>query len=581
MGGRRRGATTAFAGLVGLGMAVVLLASAGSVSLSALVGSDDAAEVPERQTAVVVRDSSVEGLVVEMHGGGTVRRLDGAELSGAVNIAYRGGRTARAEFSLDGLVLAQEALAPFDLLGSVEGESVALDTTTLAEGRHTVQVQVRQDDGSSRDVQATFTVVDGADRDGFGHFVVSDGDDRDGARLLRGEPLAPGATLEWRATNAVDEITFRVDGSRPRAERTAPFDAGEAGSEALQPSEGAAATVVTAVIRAGTGRRVVAAVLQPAVPRSEHDLDHTSPASPVPTDLQAHLPEDGTDVSDPPPGAAAASAPSSASDSFDPLTFDWSSIGAQEGVDRPDYDGSPLEQDGAVIGPFTTGAERLEVSAVDTGFRQSLIRGALKPGEGDRAVLIDSTVDSQVGSGVSGGSVTMSRSRVTSLTNDGINPVGSSATLPSLIEYSVIERQGSRYKDAHQDGVQMWSGSHVTIRRSRITGWSTSAVLLKPDRGPVSHVLIEETYLSNTQGFYCLYIRESNFGRPTMVTVRGNVFGDGEAVSAEPDTVFVRDEATRASAIRRGVSDAASWVVWSGNTDELGREVPPPNGWHT
>ena len=193
------------------------------------------------------------------------------------------------------------------------------------------------------------------------------------------------------------------------------------------------------------------------------------------------------------------------------------------------------------------------------------------------------------GTDTTGLSLTVRHSNLTS-ENDGVTPTGGAHGQRSLIEYNLIERDGSRAGDAHHDGVQLWQGGNVTIRRNWITGWHTSAILIKsdlemePGDGPITDALIEENYLANPTGYYSVYIRDGGFGRPRMVTIRDNAFGPGTPISAGPNpssqATFVQDESTRQEAIDGGNDQAAEWIVWYGNYDaETGEEVVPPGGW--
>ena len=79
----------------------------------------------------------------------------------------------------------------------------------------------------------------------------------------------------------------------------------------------------------------------------------------------------------------------------------------------------------------------------------------------------------------------------------------------------------------HNDGVQVSSGSNVTVRNSTFErNLGNSAIFIDADQGPISNVLIEGNKLGG--GGFTLYSIQSRsapqFGRPTNVTIRNNVF---------------------------------------------------------
>lgn len=490
--------------------------------------------------------------------------LDGATLSRSSYVFLSAPDGAQqVEFLLDGRSVQVEGSAPWDLLGGPASSPIPLDVSRLATGNHTVIARVTTSTGRA-EVRGAFSVVRQSQPAAV--LNVSLKADRSSASSLSGASLSTASYVFLAASGATTPVVFSLDGRRVREEGSAPYDLSGgtvSTANALDVSRLTAGThTVTASWADATGPRHLSATFTKVA-----DVV----ASPTPIATPAPSPTTPP-TSDPSPVPTAR---------FNPLTFDWSRVGAAPGTSFQEYTLGSITRSGMVHTSQRTPVARLSVSGVDSGFRNSFIRGALKPTDGARALVENSTIMSEVSSGVSGSSMVVRNSYVSSLTNDGLNPVGSTKELPSLIEGNRIERTQPRYGDSHQDGIQMWSGSHVTVRRNWISGYSTSAMLLKTDQGPISHITIEENYLANPDGFVVLYARDSNFGKPEYVTVRNNTFGKGSPISAEPDTVYVRTEQERASAVASGVRGAATWIVWSGNVDVNGREIAPPKGWRS
>lgn len=166
---------------------------------------------------------------------------------------------------------------------------------------------------------------------------------------------------------------------------------------------------------------------------------------------------------------------------------------------------------------------------------------------------------------------------------DGVAFRGGIADQPSVIEDCHILGPGRLINDWHQDGVQLWTGGHLTIRRCVISGWDNSAVFLKTDVGPIDQVTVDQCVLS-CGTYFPIFVRDGGHGRPTNVTVTGCVFdayqgptpistgNDLQARYLERETKFVRTEAERRD---------PTWIVWADNVLPDGRPVPPPGGWYT
>lgn len=159
---------------------------------------------------------------------------------------------------------------------------------------------------------------------------------------------------------------------------------------------------------------------------------------------------------------------------------------------------------------------------------------------------------------------------------DGLTFIGGTASAPSLVEDCHILGPGVQVADYHQDAVQLWTGGHLEIRRSVLTGWMNSAVLLKTDVGPIDSVVIDSCVLA-CGTYYPVYVRDGGFGRPTNITVTNCVFDAyngptpiSTGSNAATETKFVHAEAQRTD---------PTWVVWNGNTKPDGTPIPPPGGW--
>lgn len=158
---------------------------------------------------------------------------------------------------------------------------------------------------------------------------------------------------------------------------------------------------------------------------------------------------------------------------------------------------------------------------------------------------------------------------------DGLAFTGGTASAPSLIGDCHVIGPGQQVADYHQDGVQLWTGGYLAIRRSVLTGWMNSAVFIKSDLGSIDSVVIDSCALA-CGTYYPVYVREGGYGRPTNVTVTNCVF---DAYKAAPistgsnpttETKFVHTEAQRTD---------PTWIVWNGNTRPDGTVIAPPGGW--
>ncbi|MDQ1485925.1 MAG: hypothetical protein QOJ62_1618, partial [Actinomycetota bacterium] len=117
--------------------------------------------------------------------------------------------------------------------------------------------------------------------------------------------------------------------------------------------------------------------------------------------------------------------------------------------------------------------------------------------------------------------------------------------------------------------------------RNWISGWQTSAIMVKADLGPISNVTIDSNFLDNPTGYYQLYLCSAAHGL-TNVTVTNNAFGKASSTvsTCGGKVTFVHTEAQRQAAIAAGDKAAAAWVVWNNNYIAGTKTViVPPGGW--
>lgn len=281
-------------------------------------------------------------------------------------------------------------------------------------------------------------------------------------------------------------------------------------------------------------------------------------------------------------------------DDFDPLSYDWEANTGRSAPAAP-LEPSPelvVKDEGQVVdGVQTKVGEELEIVGVTSTVRESLLGDRVRVrNEAGYAIVENNDFESDLRA-VQGLAFEARFNDITAGL-DGFAPTGGPTDDPlaarprTLIEYNWVHRDGSRAEDRHHDGIQLWQGGKLTVRRNSIEGWANSAIILKSDKAPIDDVVIEENFLDAPNNFI-LYVRDGGHGRPTGVTIRNNAFGrgnGGDVVSAgdnpNDQAVFVRSEEERAAAIADGVDGAPTWVVWDGNYDATtGEEIVPPGGW--
>ena len=115
-----------------------------------------------------------------------------------------------------------------------------------------------------------------------------------------------------------------------------------------------------------------------------------------------------------------------------------------------------------------------------------------------------------------------------------IHDSGADATKPGsnvVIENSWFHRLGT-IPTSHSDGVQMVSGSNVTMRENNfdmpydLPGYTNSqCMIIQTNNGPIDDILIEGNWLNG--GGYCVQINDkgNGHGGPTNVRIVNNKFG--------------------------------------------------------
>jgi hypothetical protein len=278
----------------------------------------------------------------------------------------------------------------------------------------------------------------------------------------------------------------------------------------------------------------------------------------------------------PPPSrqtTAAPSEPEAISGSFDPATFDWSTVGAPSGglVSVGGTGDVVVKKKGQVVdgikskARIVTRADGIRLSDCDIGTFHADTNDLLAK-------------HCTINGGVYGeGSYTLEYNFITSQ-GDGIDPTGQGH---KIIQYNKIWRDGTRVGDKHQDGIQFWQGGNTVITRNWIGGFGTSAIMVKADHGPISNVVIDSNYLDNPTGYFQLYLCPQSHGL-SYITVTNNAFGKATSVvsTCRAKLTYVHTEEQRQAAIKAGNGKAASWIVWNNNyVASTHAVVPPPGGW--
>ncbi len=149
----------------------------------------------------------------------------------------------------------------------------------------------------------------------------------------------------------------------------------------------------------------------------------------------------------------------------------------------------------------------------------------------------------------------------------------------SVVESDILNSHG-RYGNQDMHGVQLAWGGNLYMLRVKIDGWCGAAVKVQSDYGPVDKVTLQSCYLGGARR-HQLRIVNGGFGRPRNISVLDCCLevahpgihplyvGEEPSPSQEP-VRFVRTERDRRD---------ATWIVYRGNVDGNGMELPPPDGW--
>jgi len=179
--------------------------------------------------------------------------LEGATASGDIYVFTRpDDGVTRVRFYLDdparsGPPLKTETNGPFDLAGTVKksGLAIPFDTTTIADGAHTVTAALDVSGGGTQVVSAAFTVANGnepppppppppSDVD----LLLSGSPDRSSPAPLEGSALVGPAYIFTGPDTGVSQVSFFLDdptmsGSARKIENGAPFDFAGSASNGL------------------------------------------------------------------------------------------------------------------------------------------------------------------------------------------------------------------------------------------------------------------------------------------------------------------------------------------------------------
>jgi hypothetical protein len=149
--------------------------------------------------------------------------LDGTTVEGEIYI-FTGPDTGVSSvvFSVDGIVARTEGLAPFELAGGA-----TYDTSDLSPGNHEVNADIKLSDGSSKFINAVFTIPS-ADEDPVDNNIhdiyLSKASNLSEAAILDGVTVEDNIYVFTSPDTGVSSVTFSVDGVVTRKEGIAPFE---------------------------------------------------------------------------------------------------------------------------------------------------------------------------------------------------------------------------------------------------------------------------------------------------------------------------------------------------------------------
>ncbi len=473
--------------------------------------------------------------------------LAGQGLAGARYVfvdAPSSAKVRTVDFYLDGTQVSHEKSAPYDMYGGTTSAANPLDLSRIAWGKHTIKATVKT---AYKTEYLSGTLVNNT---GAPSLVVSADADRSGATTLDGQTLSGLSYVSVTTSTGVSSVDFYLDGTQVSHEKTAPYDMYGGTSDAANPLD------VTKLV---DGTHTVAANVNTSggtlklsgtfMANSTTTAVSTQPA-PTPTASQSPTASASPTASPSPSSPSGSTSPDGAGTAFDPLSFDWSSVGGPAGSTGGNV---TLSTDGASISECNVGSVHADANNV-------------------------SVSTCTVNGGVFGaGSYTVSHNFITS-DSDGMDPTGPGY---KVIEYNKIWRDGTRVGTKHEDGIQFWQGGNALVRRNWISGWQTSAMMVKADLGTISHLTIDSNYLNNPTGYYQLYLCHASHDLQ-YITVTNNAFGKASFTTSTcgDHLTFVHTEEQRQTAIAAGNKAAASWIVWNNNyLATTGAVVAPPGGW--
>ncbi|HIA92141.1 TPA: hypothetical protein EYO12_03440 [Candidatus Saccharibacteria bacterium] len=160
------------------------------------------------------------------------------------------------------------------------------------------------------------------------------------------------------------------------------------------------------------------------------------------------------------------------------------------------------------------------------GGRYGIYNGVFESNASKNLVIEDGEITNSTSSGIVASNATIRRLHIHHHGSDAIKPFSN-----VLIESNYISHLGS-IPDSHADGVQMVSGSNVTVRgnffdmRHDEPGYNNSQVIImQTNIGNVDNILVEANWING--GGYSVQINDkgNGYGEPTNDRVINNRFG--------------------------------------------------------
>jgi hypothetical protein len=428
----------------------------------------------------------------------------------------------RIVWSIDGKLLGVSNAG--SLLRNLQGSK--FDVNTLPSGDHVLTAHVETNDGRTLSFSAPFT---SSKQSG----PTQSAPKQSGSQQSAPKPAAHGPQVAQAAAHG--SITGHVSTSNAKVAKPSTTTPSKPTSQpSAKPSKSSATPVA-----------------QPPATKAPR------PATPRPTA----------------PAAPPSTAPAAPGGGFDPVHFNWDSVGGpSSGMTTVGGNGTLVLQTAGQL--LDRVKSNTKVVASSTGV--SLSNCSVGVFHADAEKLSAKNCD--INGGVFGaGSYTLDHNFITSA-SDGIDPTGPGY---KVIQYNKIWRDGTRVDDRHQDGIQFTQGGNALIARNYISGWQTSAIMIKADLGTISNITIDSNYLNNPTGYYQLYLCPDSHSL-SNITVTNNAFGKASSTlsTCGANYTYVHTEAQRQAAIKSGVKNANQWIVWNGNyVAATGAVVAPPGGW--